>query len=97
MSDAAKGGRGLAIILAASIALAGCATNAPKPSELNAGIRKVAFVQHGTGPLRYEARAVDGKTFWAGSSNVNFVPATSARADAQMPTWCLPSRSTRWS
>lgn len=76
----ALGAAGLAVLLA------GCASNppAPTPTELMAGVKRVAFVQHGTVPLRQVVRGVDGKTFWAGASGVQFVPGSSAPADARM-------------
>lgn len=76
-----------ALAAAALVALvAGCASNPPahKPSELMAGVKRVAFVQHGSGPMRQLVRGVDGKTFWAGSSAVQFVPGSPAPADARV-------------
>jgi len=72
-------------IVAFAALLAGCASNppAPKPSELMAGVKRVAFVHHGSGPLRHVVRGVDGKTFWAGAGGVNFVPGSSAPADVR--------------
>lgn len=66
--------------LASIILLAGCAAPLPKPSELGAGVKTVAFVQHGTEPNRYVIGAVDGKTSWAGGSPT-FTPGSSASLD----------------
>lgn len=73
----------LAVTAVSVFVLVGCAsTPSPKPSELMSDVKRVAFVQHGAGPLRTEAAGVDGKTLWGGS-NVALQPGTSARADVQ--------------
>lgn len=63
------------------ILLAGCAAPLPKPSELGAGAKTVAFIQHGTEPNKYVVGAVDGKTSWAGGGAPTFTPGSSASID----------------
>ena len=74
----------LAGLLLVSGLLFGCASAppAPRPSELGANVKSVAFVQYGEEPLRYVIGAVDGKTSWAGTG-MEFTPATSSKADVQ--------------
>ena len=71
-------------LLVVSALLTGCASGppAPRPSELGANVKSVAFVQYGEEPHRYAIGAVDGKTSWAGPG-MEFTPATSSRADVQ--------------
>jgi hypothetical protein len=54
----------IASALLAMLALYGCASG-PQVSELRQGVHSVAFVQHGTEPLKYSFGVVDTSSFWA--------------------------------
>ena len=52
------------LIVAAAMLFAGCASG-PKVSELQQGVQKTVFIQHGEKPLAYTTGVIDASSFWA--------------------------------